>query len=201
MTPDPDRQAVYYAESLTFEETLFSDQLHTDEFVELAVSLFNHSWWVENSIPVPSIKPTTGRDTASYARLYHPHSAADEREPALHIAPNQIDAHTLAHEAAHVAQYHIYPMALNPGIQSHGLHFRAVYLIVTSILLGYDACTSLADNFSRFIPDHSWLPYAKDLEGIGGRGIYQKWCLDRSLSAINNLKVPTSGRNNGPIAL
>lgn len=199
MTPDPDRQAVYYAERLTFEETLFQDQLLTEEFINLAARLFSHPWWVERSIPVPTINPTTGRDTSSYALLYHPHSAADEMDPALHIAPNQIDAHTLAHEAAHVAQYHIYPMALNPGIQSHGLHFRAVYLIVTSILLGYDASTALADNFSRHLPDHSWLPYAKDLEDVGGHGIYKRWCLARSLAAINDIKVPTSER--GPIAL
>lgn len=203
MSSDPDQQAIYYAESLTFDETLFVDQLHTDEFIELATLLFSHSWWAENSITIPSIKPTTKRDTASHARIYHPYSAAgDDREAVLHIAPSQIDVHTLAHEAAHVAQYHLFPVRLNPHLQSHGKEFRAVYLMVVSILLGYDACVALADNFSRFIPDHSWLPYAADLESLGGTGIYKQWCLARSLTAINDIKITTvQGRTSGPIAL
>lgn len=203
MTSDPDRQSVYYAEALTFEETLFTDPLHTTEFMELANLLFHSPWWSSNSIPTPVIEAILGHRNeprASYAEVYHPHSAYDEGLSYIRIAPDQIDVHTLAHEAAHVAQYHIFPIRLNPHIQSHGKEFRATYLMITSILLGYNACVSLADNFSRFIPDHSWLPYAGDLEDLaGGPGIYKQWCLARSLAALKDIKVTPTGR--GPIAL
>lgn len=197
---DPDKLSVYRAEEMTFEGTVFTDPLHTEEFIDLAILLFEHFWWSDNSIPTPAIKPTTKRDSSSYARIYHsPSAAGDDREPVLHIAPNQIDVHTLAHEAAHVAQYYLFPVYLNPRLQSHGKEFRATYLIVASILLGYDAAEALAENLSRFIPDHSWRWYQEELQDYGRVGIYQKWCLERSMAALNDLKkaFPTSG----PIAL
>lgn len=203
MSSDPDKQAVYYAESVTFDGTLFTEPLHTNEITELAYRLFSHSWWTVNSIPVPIIKPTTGNDTSSYARIYHPYSIyGDDRDSTIHISPHDINAHTLAHEAAHVAQYHLFPLAMNPHIRSHGPEFRAVYLTVANILLGFDVVDTLADNFTRFLSDDSLQNQSLDLD-TDTIGIYPEWRLAKTIADL--VKVLPPGDNNlrmsGAIAL
>jgi hypothetical protein len=205
MSTDPDRQTVYYAEGLAFEGTLYTEALHTKEFTELAWRLFTHPWWARNSIPVPIILPTDGNDTASCAKIYHPYSIyGDDREPELHISPYDINVHTLAHEAAHVAQYHFFPLAKNPNVQDHGEEFRTTYVTIANILLGSDAAAMLSDSFSRFFPDFAWNTFLLDLDDSGS-GIYPTWRAIRSADALlqttKNAPKTSPLRINGAIAL
>lgn len=195
---DPDQQAVYYAERVAFENTLFAEDLHSDDFITLAEMLFASDWWERNKVPVPHIEPTTSRDTTSYAWV-HLHDPS--RDPIIRIAPHDINVWILTHEAAHVAQYHLYPGAA----QSHGQEFRDTYLEVARIVLGDEAADNLAANFRMFIPLHG-SPYRPDFSAsrpdVLGVGLYPSWRLEKHLQNISALDLaPTISRVNGAIAL
>lgn len=207
---DPDQQAVYHAEQVTFEDTLFEAPLHSDDFMRLATDLFAHDWWERNGIPVPIIAPTTGRDTTSSAWVH----CGTNMDPVIKIAPVQINAWTLAHEAAHVAQYHLY----TPGgyaydnIESHGREFRATYLSVAEILLGREAADALRDNFTQFVGVRPGVlrsilitPLPRREHGPADMGLFPAWRLAQQQADFARLQqripAPSVQRINGAIAL
>lgn len=208
---DPDQQAVYYAEHVAFEDTLFETPLHSDDFMKLADRLFTHDWWERHNVPVPIIEPTTGRDTSSYAWL---HNTRPEKDPVIRIAPMHINPWILAHEAAHVAQYHFYKLRHYGITESHGREFRATYLSVAEIVMGKEAADRLRVAFGRHVPvrpEHALgkpgsimcVPRAKPEHDPAGLGIYPMWRLEQHQAEMKKLQQPviTPGRINGAIAL
>lgn len=208
---DPDQQAVYYAERVTFEDTLFEAPLHSDDFMRLADRLFTHDWWERHNIPVPIIEPTTSKDTTSYAWL---HDTKPEKDPVIRIAPMHINPWILAHEVSHVAQYHFYSLRHYGQTESHGREFRATYLSIAEIVLGQEAADTLRDNFTQFIkvrPEHApgkpgsimCVPRPKPEHDPAGCGLYPLWRLEEQIAALQQLRpiVTSVPRLNGAIAL
>ena len=210
---DPDQQAVYYAERAAFENTLFQEPLHSDDFMRLADSLFTHDWWVRHKIPVPTVEPTSSKDHTSYAWLY---SARPEKNPIIRIAPCDIHAWALAHEASHVAQFYFYNIGRYGPTEHHGREFRATYLSVAEIILGREAADTLRDNFIQFVqvrPEHApgkpgsimCVPKPRREHDPTGMGLFPSWRLEQHAIAMDNLRqrMPVSSilRSNGAIAL
>lgn len=207
---DPDKQAVYFAEALVFDDTLFKDPLHTSDFLLLADRLFKSEWWVKHSIPVPVVEPTRASDTSSYARIF----GNDSKEPLLRVSPFDVNAHTLAHEAAHVAQFYFYNPRHQLGFESHGREFRATFLVVTEILLGREAADDLRASFARHIaerPEHAagmpgsilTVPQVNADPESNAMGIYPAWRLSKQAAAFKRATatLPTGLRLYGAIAL
>lgn len=210
---DPDQQAVYYAERVAFDGTLFADPLHSDDFMRLADRLFTHDWWVRHNLPVPIIEPTTREDKTSYAWI---HQWDPHKDPIIKIAPTDINAWVLSHEAAHVAVYGFYNVKTYGLHESHGREFRATYLSVAEIMLGKDAALSLRDNFDRFVavrPKHApgmpgsilCVPKPRAEHDPSGMGIFPTWRLERQKALMDawNARpvVSSTPRINGAIAL
>lgn len=205
---DPDQQAVYYAERVAFEDTLYAEPLHSDDFMRLADRLFTHDWWERHNVPIPIIEPTTSKDSTSYAWL---HYDRPEKDPVIRIAPTDINPWTLAHEAAHVAQYHFYTPGHHGDIESHGREFRATYLSVAEIVLGREAADRLRDNFTQFVPVRP--QHAPGKPGsimtvprpTTGTGLFPSWRLEQQRDAMMRLQqsptVSSATRINGAIAL
>lgn len=210
---DPDQQAVYYAERVAFEDTLFSEPLHSDDFLRLADRLFTHDWWERYNIPVPVIEPTTSKDRTSYAWIIC-HDICNG--PVIRIAPTDINPWVLAHEAAHVAQYIFYKVGTYGPTESHGREFRATYLRVAEIVLGKEAADTLRDNFTQFItvrPEHvpgmpgsiMTIPRLRPEHDLTGMGLFPMWRLEQQADALKQLRqrslVSSAPRINGAIAL
>lgn len=210
---DPDKQAVYYAEQVTFVDTLYAEPLHTADFMRLADRLFTHDWWERYNISVPVIEPTTAKDTTSYASIY---CEKPEKDPIIRIAPTDINPWILTHEAAHIAQYHFYREDSYGVIESHGREFRATYLNVAEIVLGLDAADSLRRHFDQFVPvrpEHAsgqpgsimCVPRPRPEHDPAGIGLFPSWRIEKQnelLKQWHERPVVTSGqRINGAIAL
>ncbi len=210
---DPDQQAVYYAERVTFEDTLFEEPLHSDDFMALANRLFTHDWWERHSIPVPIIEPTTSRDSTSYAWI---HNERVGKDPIIRIAPHDINARVLAHEAAHIAQHYFYKWDSYGPIEAHGREFRATYLSVAEIALGRGATSTLGANLTQFVkvrPEHApgqpgsimCVPRPRPEHGPIGLGLYPTWRLERQTAELNQLRqrlpAVSTPRISGAIAL
>lgn len=207
---DRDKSAVYYAESVVFDNTLFDSPLHSDDFIALANSLFAHDWWERHGIPIPIIEPTTSKDTTSYAltQCDNPHI-----DPIIRIAPCHITAHTIAHEASHIAQYHFYNPSSYGPVESHGREFRATYLSVVEIVLGEKAAHDLRVKFTEFVkvrPESApglpgsvmCVPRPKRECDPSGMGLYQMMRLRQDVEEIRKLHTaPRTPRLNGAIAL
>lgn len=209
---DPDRRAVYYAESLTFTDTLFDEPIHSSEFMYLAGQLFSHDWWVSNKIPVPFFEPTNGGHTSSHATV---RSTRIGGESLIRMAPCDINPRVLAHEAAHIAQFHFY----NPDyvdVPGHGREFRACYLNVAEILLGRDAARALKANFDQRLRDDQqvkrdpgWILTVPDVDRAldnEGVGLFPAWRAREQATEFEGLRqriMATVGvpRINGAIAL
>lgn len=210
---DRDQQAVYYSEKMAFEGTLFAEPLHSDDFMLLADRLFTHDWWERYRIPVPRIEPTKRSDRNSYLSLYHDQP---EKDPVIRIAPTDICPWILAHEAAHLAQYHFYRAGSYGLIEVHGREFRATYLRVAEIVLGLEAAETLRDKFSMYVPtrpEHApgmpgsimCVPKPRPEHDPNGVGLFPLWRIETLLSTIKQLRerpvVSSVERVNGAIAL
>lgn len=203
---DPDQQAVYYAERVTFVDTLYDEPMHSSELLYLAGCLFDHDWWVKHKIPVPTIEPTGAKYRSSHAttRLYRGGGSV------IRLAPCDINPWVLAHEAAHVAQFHFYNPDYNSDMADHGQEFRACYLNVAEILLGRGAAEDLNSNFDRHIFSASdsivtvpSIDRSLDSDGIG---IFPRWRMREQATEFEGLRqriAATTGtpRLNGAIAL
>jgi hypothetical protein len=213
MPKDRDQQAVYYAEKVAFEGTLFAEPLHSDDFMRLADSLFTHDWWERYRIPVPTIEPTKRRDATSYLSIYHDRP---EKDPIIRIAPTDINPWILAHEASHLAQYHFYRANSYGLIETHGREFRVTYLRVAEIVLGREAADTLRNKFSVFVPtrpEHApgmpgsimCVPKPRPEHDPNGTGLFPLWRLERQNNIMkqwNDRPVVSSvERVNGAIAL
>lgn len=199
---DPDQQAAYHAEMVAFEGTLFDEPLASDDFMRLADSLFSHDWWQRNRLTTPIIEPTRWVDRSSHAMVYYEKTSKD---PIIRIAPQQINAWTLAHEAAHVAQYQLFLPTTHGEIASHGWEFRSVYLAVAKILLGQDAALSLSRNFAQFVRDGGSLPFIVPADSASDMGIFPAWRLAQRRAELDRLQqrmpAPSVPRIKGAIAL
>lgn len=218
-TKDPDQQAVYYAEEVAFGGTLFGEPLHSDDLFTLADELFHTGWWDRLNIPVPRIEPTNGNHTSSHAECLFNIKGGS----VIRLAPNQINPWTLAHEAAHVAQFYFYPTYRVPNLEGHGREFRACYLNVAETLLGREAAAELRTNFDRRIPvrpEHQpgqpgWIltvprlkPELDRPEDATGEGIFPLWRHRQMAKKITTIadrlaaaNPPGVHRLNGAIAL
>lgn len=145
---DPDQSAVYHAEKMVFENTLYEEVLSDADFMDLAKCLFVSEWWLRHDIPTPEIKPRRREATNSYARSFHPDWGAP---PEMRFCLGQTNPWILAHESAHIATDHLFDSVLNPTIESHGREYRACYLLVAEILLGSDAAKRLEASFDMFV--------------------------------------------------
>jgi hypothetical protein len=209
-TLDPDQQAVYYAERTVFEGTLYDEPLHTDDLMGIANRLFATDWWQRPCIPSPIIEPTSSSDRNSYASYVR----GANIDPYIRLAPHDINARILAHEAAHVAQFHFYNPT-NRRVESHGREFRAAYVSIAEIVLGRQAAVDLKAAFDRYIPvrpEHAigkpgsivTVPKpdkAHDPEGIG---LLPSLRLHQQLESMAALRPTASSsglRVNGAIAL
>jgi hypothetical protein len=196
---DPDKRAVYDAEGFVFEGTLF-DELVTDAAIqELADELFGSDWWQMNEIPVPELRLRRLEASASMANTYHPNTG---RPPEIRFTHDQINPWTLAHEAAHVAQHHVYRYPANP-LEGHGPEFRRIYVDVAEILCGKQAAKALAASFAQRISPR---PAADGLvvsaPNPDTEGIFPRWRLRRQLEEMKRIQPDTpSIRINGAIAL
>lgn len=208
---DPDKQAVYYAERVAFEDTLFEASLQSGDFMRLADRLFTHDWWERYGVPVPVIEPTTSKDITSHVEV---HYGMIERDPVIRIAPTDINPWILTHEAAHVAQYYFYKADSYGKIEAHGREFRATYLSVAEIVLGREAADTLRDRFNQHItvrPEHAvgmpgsimCVPKPRHEHDPTGLGLYPTWRLEKQREALQQLRPVVSSipRINGAIAL
>lgn len=197
---DPDKRAVYEAEEFVFGGTLF-DELVTDADIhELADELFGSDWWVMNKIPAPELRLRRLDAATSMASSYHPSSG---RAPEIKFTAEQINVWTLAHEASHIAQYHLcqYP---HVPVEGHGPEFRRAYYTVTEILCGRQAAQDLGLSFGTRIPPRVPLrdPSFPSNPSLDTQGIYPRWRLRRQLAELNkNRTVSGPIRINGAIAL
>lgn len=207
-TKDPDKQAVYYSEEVTFLDTLYAEPMHSSELLYLAGCLFDHDWWVKHKIPVPTIEPTSAKDRSSHASVGLRRNAGS----VIRLAPNDINPWVLAHEAAHVAQFHFYNPGFNPDLQNHGREFRACYVAVAEILLGVEAADELSLNFARRIPLPAspdtvlTVPYPETSLDPEGTGIFPRWRARQQADEFEGLRqriAATIGvtKINGAIAL
>jgi hypothetical protein len=195
---DPDKQAVYDAEGSVFEDTLF-DELVTDADInELADELFGSDWWQQNEIPVPELRLRRLEASASVANTYHPSSG---RRPEIRFIYEQVNPWTLAHEAAHVAQHHLYRYPVTP-MESHGPEFRRVYLTVTEILCGCRAAQDLAAAFTLHVNPRPLTASVWTLSIPDAEGIFPRWRLRKQLEQMKRHQpVSELSRINGAIAL
>ena len=207
MTKDPDKRAVYEAEEFVFANTLF-DELVTDaDILELAGELFASQWWEQNKIPVPEIRLRRLDANASMASTYHPSSG---RRPQISFTFEQVNAWTLAHEAAHIAQHHLCQYPYTP-VEGHGLEFRLAYLAVTEILCGMETSVRLAQSFAQRVSVRgSSSAVAAALRAIPptpnhvaeNEGIFPRWRLRKQLAAMKTFKPAHDPiRINGAIPL
>lgn len=157
MTRDVDRQRVYAAENLVFEETLFVEPLGATGVVDLARLVGADPWWVRNGIPF----------TVSPARRESLHSSAFVAGDTarIRLSIHQEDAATLAHELAHLLANRHDPHA------GHGPLFRAAELDTVTLVCG----TTTAARLGRCFADSS-LALARrrwqDPTGEFDRGLY-----------------------------
>lgn len=195
---DPDQQAVYYSEEVAFANTLFAEPLHTEDLMTLADRLEQSEWWKRCRLPELIIEPTTAKDISSCATY----------DGVIRIAPTQINAWTLAHEAAHIAQFAMYVDYLNPDLEGHGREFRACYLAIAEILLGQDAAYELRLNFERrFTRTYDTICTVPKVDpDADSDGIYPRWAIEQSYIELVQLRrrmdLPRGyDRINGAIAL
>lgn len=188
---DPDQNYVYYAEQSVFESTLFSEPVSDADFKMLADRLFASQWWVRHDIPVPKVEATRRESSRSYARIV---SGFTTEAPAIRVALHDVTPHTLAHEAAHVAQYYFYSPLHNPDLQSHGPEFVATYIAVAGILLGVPAAERLREAFERIVPKRTdkiiTVPMPTDFDP---EGIFPKWRRERQTRHISDAAAKIVG--------
>lgn len=203
---DPDQQAVYHAEALTFNETLYDAPMHSSELLYLAGCLFDHDWWASHKIPVPTIEPTGAKDTSSHATVRFWRNGGS----IIRLSPYDINPRVLAHEAAHIAQYHFYNPDYNPEMQGHGREFRDTYLIVAEILLGSSAAKELSSAFARHVLSTpgtiSTIPTPDPSLDPDGIGIFPRWRMREQADELEGLRQRIAAtiktpRINGAIAL
>lgn len=171
---DPDQQAVYYAERLVFEDTLYEEAVGDADIKALADELFGSDWWQANRIPVPTLHHRRLEALNSCANFY-----TSNRPPEIRFCAEQINAWILAHEASHIAQYHIW----GTGTASHGVEFRSAYVTIAGILLGSTAATDLLNSFNRFLPGLEAQPNVPEAEKPDG--IYQIWRARQAVDQLN----------------
>lgn len=195
---DPDKQAVYDAEEFVFGGTLF-DELVTDaDITELADELFGSDWWSKNKIPTPEIRLRRLEAGTSMASSYHPSSG---RPPTIHFTYEQVNPWTLAHEASHIAQYHLYNYPATP-LQGHGPEFRQVYVTVAEILCGREAAQNLATSFAMRVAPRPFSASTCSIVTANAEGIFPRWRLRKQLEQMKRIQPDTpSIRINGAIAL
>lgn len=195
---DPDKQAVYDAEEFVFGNTLF-DELVTDaDIQEMADELFSSDWWIKNKIPTPLLRLRRLEAGASMASAYMPSSG---RPPEIKFTYEQINPWTLAHEASHIAQYHLcqYPHA---PVEGHGVEFRQAYLTVTEILCGRQAAQDLATSFAMRVSPRPFSASSCTLTSRDPEGIFPRWRLRKQLEQMKRVQSDMpSIRINGAIAL
>jgi hypothetical protein len=215
MSPDPDRQAVYYAEEVALLHTIHGRPIDIKDLLHLADQLFSHDWWARYKIPVPEIEPTLSHDDSSEAVTYCNMTGGN----VIRLAPLDISPWSLAHEAAHIAQFYLYNIERRPDLEMHGREFRACYLITTEILLGRAAATELQINFDRRIsvrPEHQpgqpgWIVTVPPLDATldpEGVGIFPAWRTEQLAKEVTTLQErlalanpPASHRLNGATVL
>lgn len=204
---DPDKKAVYYAEEVTFVDTLYAEPMHSSELLYLAGCLFDHDWWVQHKIPVPTIEPTSAWHRSSHATVrLNPNGGT-----VIRLAPNDINPWVLAHEAAHVAQFHFYNPDYCPDMKDHGREFRACYRNVAEILLGSAAAVELELNFARhiFTADQNTILTVPGLDPTldpEGTGIFPRWRMRQQADEFEGLRQRIAAtisvpRLNGAISL
>jgi hypothetical protein len=195
---DRDKRAVYDAEEFVFQGTLFNELVTDADIQELGDELFGSDWWVKNKIPVPELSLRRMDAAASMAATYHPSSG---RAPDICFTYQQINPWTLAHEAAHVAQHHLYQYP-HVQLEGHGPEFRQVYLMVTEILCGREAAQSLAASFATRVPPRPFSASTCSLVTTDAEGIFPRWRLRKQLEEMKRLQPKTESiRINGAIAL
>lgn len=212
MRKDPDREQVYAAEEAVFESTTYATPMRSDDLLELADCLYQHDWWQMNNIPVPIIEPAKWRDRHSKAIV---HVNRTNLDPVIRLRKEDVCPWILAHESAHVAQFHFCRRSIEK-LTSHGVEFRDSYLAVTEILFGTNAAARLRSQFNSFplVPALGVIPLATD-KGASRYGLYGRWAdeqhskelrryLTRTQSMGHLSKRQSTGdpdRINGAIAL
>lgn len=167
MTRDADRQRVYDAEDLVFDETLFTEPLGATGVVDLARLVNADRWWVDNGVPF----------TVSPARRESLHSSAFVAGDVarIRLSIHQEDAATLAHELAHLLA------GRHDGGTGHGPLFRAAQLDTVTLVCG----TKTAARLGRAYADAA-LPWSlrcwQDPTGRFDRGLYGHWRVARLTS-------------------
>lgn len=197
---DVDKGRVYEAEDFVFQGTLFAELVTDRDITELADELFASDWWVQNKIPVPEIQLQRLDAPASMAYAYNPVSG---RPPEIRFTYEQVNPWTLAHEAAHIAQYHLcqYP---HVPVEGHGPEFRRAYYTVTEILCGQKAAQDLGMSFATRLPPRTPLrdPAFPPNPSRDTEGIFPRWRTRKQVEALNAFKPAHDPlRINGAIAL
>jgi hypothetical protein len=197
---DPDQDAVYYAESLVFENTLFNELVTDADIQELADELFYSDWWTQNNLPVPLLRVRRLEATRSIANHFPTNSG---RRPEIAFAAEQVNPWTLAHEAAHIAQYELFQSPFRT-IQSHGPEFRTAYVAVADVFCGRQAAWDLMNSFTTHLPARSNVAVHTALTSRDEdpEGIFPRWRLRQQLTEIKRFQpAPDPIRINGAIAL
>lgn len=175
---DPDRKAVYLSEEVAFAGTLAEEPLQIDNLLQLADELFNHDWWQKCRLPTPEIESTRWWEWSSYAEV-----RCNSSVSIIRLRPADYTPWFLAHEAAHIAQFNLFPEGLHPDLEGHGREFRKCALIVTEILLGRAARRELWANYERRLPDQtgsvSAVPVLDQFVDPDGVGIFMRWRIQR----------------------
>lgn len=183
---DPDKYAVYHAEQMVFENTIYEEVLSDAEFVKLADCLFVSEWWLTHDIPTPEIRARRREATNSYARSYSPDWGAP---PEMRFCLGQTNPWILAHESTHIATDHLYNTTINPTVEPHGREFRECYLLVAEILLGSATASRLEASFDMFVRIRPGQPQAPAVSRSMKRndeseGIFTEFRMRRQIEEI-----------------
>jgi hypothetical protein len=139
---DTERQKVYDAEALAWDETLFAERIGMLGVHAVAKALFDHPWWVSVAPKRPKVEAAMVRARRGYAH---------EMTNRIRIPHVQEHVVCLTHEAAHLATWQIVGSGLilraTSQVAAHGPEFRSVYVDVAHVACGQQASERLAKRF------------------------------------------------------